>query len=63
MPPACSFANSSFYCRHLMPKLADRFRLIAPDRPLFGFTEVPALERVAGFVAQSGNACVEGLGD
>jgi pimeloyl-ACP methyl ester carboxylesterase len=36
------FANSSFYFRHLMPKLADRFRMIAPDLPSFGFTEVPA---------------------
>ena len=36
------FANSSFYFRHLMPKLADRFRLIAPDLPSFGFTDVPA---------------------
>src|ERR1700733_849397 len=36
------FANSSFYFRHLMPKLADRFRVIAPDLPSFGFTEVPA---------------------
>lgn len=36
------FANSSFYFRHLMPALADRFRLIAPDLPSFGFTEVPA---------------------
>ncbi|GJE50618.1 Haloalkane dehalogenase [Methylobacterium tardum] len=35
------FANSSFYFRHLMPKLADRFRLIAPDLPSFGFTDVP----------------------
>jgi alpha/beta hydrolase fold len=34
------FANSSFYFRHLMPKLADRFRLIAPDMPSFGFTEI-----------------------
>src|SRR5271155_4469075 len=30
------FANSSFYFRHLMPKLADRFRMIAPDLPSFG---------------------------
>lgn len=36
------FANSSFYFRHLMPRLAHRFRLIAPDLPSFGFTEVPA---------------------
>ena len=35
------FANSSFYFRHLMPRLADRFRLIAPDLPSFGFTVVP----------------------
>lgn len=36
------FANSSFYFRHLIPALADRFRLIAPDLPSFGFTQVPA---------------------
>ncbi len=36
------FAKSSFYFRHLMPRLADRFRLIAPDLPSFGFTQVPA---------------------
>src|SRR5580700_3299784 len=36
------FANSSFYFRHLMPLLADRFRMIAPDLPSFGFTEIPA---------------------
>lgn len=35
------FANSSFYFRHLMPILADRFRLIAPDLPSFGFTVIP----------------------
>lgn len=35
------FANSSFYFRHLMPRLADRFRMIAPDLPSFGFTEIP----------------------
>lgn len=33
------FANSSHYFRHLMPLLADRFRLIAPDLPSFGFTK------------------------
>lgn len=36
------FANSSFYFRHLMPRLADRFHMIAPDLPSFGFTEIPA---------------------
>ncbi len=35
------FANSSFYFRHLLPRLAHRFRLIAPDLPSFGFTDVP----------------------
>ena len=34
------FANSSHYFRHLMPRLADRFHLIAPDLPSFGFTKV-----------------------
>jgi pimeloyl-ACP methyl ester carboxylesterase len=36
------FANSSFYFRHLMPTLADRYRLIAPDLPSFGFTRIPS---------------------
>ena len=34
------FANSSHYFRHLMPMLSDRFHLIAPDIPSFGFTKV-----------------------
>ena len=34
------FANSSHYFRHLMPLLAGRFHLIAPDLPSFGFTRV-----------------------
>ncbi|HEV3091804.1 MAG TPA: alpha/beta hydrolase [Candidatus Cybelea sp.] len=34
------FANSSHYFRHLMPMLAGRFHLIAPDLPSFGFTTV-----------------------
>jgi len=40
------FANSSHYFRHLMPKLAGRFHLIAPDLPSFGFT---TLEEGAGY--------------
>jgi pimeloyl-ACP methyl ester carboxylesterase len=40
------FANSSHYFRHLMPKLAGRFHLIAPDMPSFGFTTV---EEGAGY--------------
>jgi pimeloyl-ACP methyl ester carboxylesterase len=36
------FPTSSFQYRELMPLLADRYRVIAPDLPGFGFTEVPA---------------------
>jgi pimeloyl-ACP methyl ester carboxylesterase len=35
------FPSSSFMYRELIPRLADRFRVIAPDLPGFGFTEVP----------------------
>lgn len=35
------FPSSSFQYRELMPRLADRYRVIAPDLPGFGFTEVP----------------------
>jgi len=36
------FPASSFQYRELMPLLADRYRVIAPDLPGFGFTDVPA---------------------
>jgi pimeloyl-ACP methyl ester carboxylesterase len=36
------FPTSSFQYRELIPQLADRYRVIAPDLPGFGFTEVPA---------------------
>ena len=36
------FPASSFQYRQLMPLLADRYRVIAPDLPEFGFTEVPS---------------------
>ena len=35
------FPASSFMFRDLMPRLADKYRVIAPDLPGFGFTEVP----------------------
>jgi pimeloyl-ACP methyl ester carboxylesterase len=35
------FPTSSFMFRELIPRLADQFRVIAPDLPGFGFTEVP----------------------
>jgi pimeloyl-ACP methyl ester carboxylesterase len=36
------FPTSSFQYRELIPRLADRYRVIAPDLPGFGFTQVPA---------------------
>jgi pimeloyl-ACP methyl ester carboxylesterase len=35
------FPASSFQYRELIPRLADRYHVIAPDFPGFGFTEVP----------------------
>jgi pimeloyl-ACP methyl ester carboxylesterase len=35
------FPTSSFMFRDLIPRLADRYCIIAPDLPGFGFTEVP----------------------
>jgi pimeloyl-ACP methyl ester carboxylesterase/uncharacterized protein (DUF302 family) len=39
------FPASSFQFRELMPRLADRYRVIAPDLPGFGFTEVAGHRR------------------
>ena len=36
------YPASSFQFRELIPRLADRYRVIAPDLPGFGFSEVPA---------------------
>jgi pimeloyl-ACP methyl ester carboxylesterase len=36
------YPTSSHMFRHLIPRLATSFRLIAPDLPGFGFTEVPS---------------------
>jgi pimeloyl-ACP methyl ester carboxylesterase len=35
------FPASSFMFRELIPRLADHYRVIAPDLPGFGFTEIP----------------------
>jgi pimeloyl-ACP methyl ester carboxylesterase len=35
------FPASSFMFRELIPRLADQYRVIAPDLAGFGFTEVP----------------------
>jgi pimeloyl-ACP methyl ester carboxylesterase len=39
------FPTSSWMFRELIPRLADRYRVIAPDLPGFGFTEVPEERR------------------
>ena len=39
------FPTSSFQYRELIPRLADKYRVIAPDLPGFGFTEVPERRR------------------
>ncbi len=36
------FPTSSFQYREFIPRLADRYHVIAPDLPGFGFTDVPA---------------------
>jgi pimeloyl-ACP methyl ester carboxylesterase len=41
------FPTSSFMFRNLIPRLADQFRVIAPDLPGFGFTEVPEKRKYA----------------
>lgn len=41
------FPSSSHMFRHLLPALADRFHLIAPDYPGFGFSDFPPRERFA----------------
>src|SRR5262249_59700340 len=42
------FPASSFMFRELIPRLATDYRVIAPDLPGFGFTEVPT-ERQYGY--------------
>jgi pimeloyl-ACP methyl ester carboxylesterase len=39
------FPASSFQYRELIPRLADKYRVIAPDLPGFGFTVVPAARK------------------
>jgi pimeloyl-ACP methyl ester carboxylesterase len=41
------FAASSFMYRDVIPALADRYHVIAPDLPAFGFTEAPPREQYA----------------
>jgi pimeloyl-ACP methyl ester carboxylesterase len=39
------FPSSSFMFRELIPRLADQYRVIAPDLPGFGFSEVPEVRK------------------
>jgi pimeloyl-ACP methyl ester carboxylesterase len=58
------FPTSSFQYRVLIPRLADRYRVIAPDLPGFGFTEVPSglhYKHTFDALAQSISAFVEVL--
>ena len=41
------FPTSSHMFRGLLPLLADRYRVVAPDLPGFGFSEAPAREKFA----------------
>jgi pimeloyl-ACP methyl ester carboxylesterase len=41
------FPTSSFMFRELIPRLADHYRVVAPDLPGFGFTEVPVERKYA----------------
>jgi pimeloyl-ACP methyl ester carboxylesterase len=41
------YPSSSFQFRNFMPALADRWRLIAPDYPGFGYSDTPDVSRFA----------------
>jgi pimeloyl-ACP methyl ester carboxylesterase len=41
------YPSSSFQFRHFMPALADRWRLLAPDFPGFGYSDTPDRARFA----------------
>jgi pimeloyl-ACP methyl ester carboxylesterase len=56
------FPASSFQYRELIPLLAPKFRLLAPDLPGFGFTEVPA-ERKYQYTFDSLSVTIEAFLD
>ncbi len=39
------FPSSSFYYRNLIPLLADRYHVVAPDYPGFGHSDTPAVDK------------------
>jgi pimeloyl-ACP methyl ester carboxylesterase len=59
------FPSSSFMFRELIPRLATQYRVIAPDLPGFGFTEVPTGRHYAysfGGLAMTIDAFTQALG-
>ena len=59
------FPSSSFMFRELIPRLATRYRVIAPDLPGFGFTEVPSGRHYAysfGGLAMTIDAFTQAIG-
>ncbi len=59
------YPTSSHMFRELIPRLASRYRLIAPDLPGFGFTEVPAARNYKytfESLARTMDAFVEAIG-
>jgi pimeloyl-ACP methyl ester carboxylesterase len=48
------FPTSSHMYRDLIPALADRYHVVAPDLPGFGFTEAPN-RSVLPFIIRSGS--------
>jgi pimeloyl-ACP methyl ester carboxylesterase len=59
------FPSSSFMFRELIPRLAAQYRVIAPDLPGFGFTEVPTGRHYAytfGGLAMTVDAFTRALG-
>src|SRR6202041_731388 len=59
------FPSSSFMFRELIPRLATQYRVIAPDLPGFGFTDVPAGRHYAytfGGLAMTIDAFTQALG-
>ena len=59
------FPSSSHMFRHLIPLLAKRYRVVAPDLPGFGFTKVPDSRNYAytfASIAQTFTAFVDALG-
>ena len=56
------FPSSSFQFRDLIPLLASKFRVLAPDLPAFGFTDVPA-ERSYQYTFDSLSVTIEAFLD